>query len=223
MPSSNYAEQWILGPLETSFYTRLYMPKDVPIRAAMVFVHGYLEHIGRYETFHSAWAARGVAVFAYDERGFGRTALDEKKSAKSVYGQTGGAVERMLDVQWAIKYTRGKVERVPLFLMGHSMGGGQVLSFATRTESPPDKETVAMLSGVIASSPLVHITKPPPSALVRLLTMVGKVFPNTVLSTPVQDKELSHDPTIGEDSLKDPWIKGIGTIRGLTDMLNRVR
>ncbi|THH14127.1 hypothetical protein EW146_g6166 [Bondarzewia mesenterica] len=121
MATLSYVETWITGPLSTSFYTRLYTPPSAPPRGAIVFVHGYIEHIGRYEQVHGDWAARGFAVFAYDQRGFGRTALDAEKSVASVYGQTGGTPERMMDVEWAVKYASRKFEGVPLFLMGHSM------------------------------------------------------------------------------------------------------
>lgn len=110
------------GPLSTQLYTRLYNPSVGKPRAVIVFVHGYIEHIGRYEHSHSAWASRGFAVFTYDQRGMGRTALDEQmKSPNSTYGQTGGTPERMMDVEWAVKYASKKFESIPLFLMGHSM------------------------------------------------------------------------------------------------------
>jgi acylglycerol lipase len=128
-----YVESWLTGPLSTSFYTRLYNPpSSATLRGAVVFVHGYLEHIGRYTASHAAWAARGFAVFAYDMRGFGRTALDESaKSPGSSYGKTGGMNERMLDVEWAVQHTRELVDAsVPLFLMGHSM-----VSLVVRTAS----------------------------------------------------------------------------------------
>jgi acylglycerol lipase len=87
----------------------------------LVFVHGYIEHIGRYESLHTRWASKGVAVLAYDMRGFGRTALDDHRSKDSAYGLTGGATERMLDLEWALKYAKNGFPGVPLFLMGHSM------------------------------------------------------------------------------------------------------
>ena len=124
--ANSFTEAWLVGPLSTSFYTRTYKP-PVPIttRAVLVFVHGYLEHVGRYEGAHGRWAKQGVAVFTYDERGFGRTALDEEhRSAGSEYGRTGGATERMLDLEWALKHARSEIPGVPLFLMGHSMVRG---------------------------------------------------------------------------------------------------
>lgn len=117
-----FSEAWLNGPLSTDFYTRLYRPPaSVPTIAVMVFVHGYMEHVGRYETAHTRWASKGVAVFAYDARGFGRTALDEQRTPGSEYGRTGGATERMLDLEWALNHTRAEIPNVPLFLMGHSM------------------------------------------------------------------------------------------------------
>lgn len=122
MCSASFNEAWMNGPLSTSFYTRFYKPPaSVSTRAVLVFVHGYLEHVGRYEAAHLQWAEQGVAVFTYDKRGFGRTALDEHRSPGSEYGRTGGATERMLDLEWALKHARAEIPGLPLFLMGHSM------------------------------------------------------------------------------------------------------
>ncbi|KZV77155.1 lysophospholipase [Peniophora sp. CONT] len=218
-----FSEAWLDGPLFTSFYTRLYRPPaSVPTSAVMVFVHGYMEHVGRYEAAHTRWASRGVAVFAYDARGFGRTALDEHRSASSAYGRTGGMSERMLDLEWALNHARAEVPGIPLFLMGHSMGAGLALSLATRNEYPPSGNIVESLSGIIASSPLVRVVRRAPSPLVfKLLTLVSKVLPNMIYDTPVQVEDLSHDPNVGPDSVKDPWVRQFGTLLGLVDMLHR--
>lgn len=117
-----------------------------------------------------------------------------------------------------------------------------VLSFATRTEAPPSKDTVALLSGVIASSPLVQIDNNKPGPFMNLvLKFCAKYFPTMPVDTPVQDKvsalsatrshkdaiddvmqALSHDPAVGPSLLKDPWIKPLGTMQGIGDMLGRV-
>ena len=84
-----YTEAWLPGPENTQFYTRTYPAASSPPRAIVLFVHGFAEHIGRYEWAHGEYAARGITVFAYDQRGFGRTALDKTgKSAHSSYGRT---------------------------------------------------------------------------------------------------------------------------------------
>lgn len=119
--SQAYTEEWLVGPQATNFYTRTYTP-TVPTTAAVVFVHGFAEHIGRYTHFHPLLAARGIAVFTYDSRGFGLTALDTtgKKSKSSAYGKTSWK-DQMGDVAWAIEHAKKTFNGVPLFLMGHSM------------------------------------------------------------------------------------------------------
>ena len=119
---STYTESWLSGPHSTSFYTRLYTPASSPSspKGVLVFIHGFIEHVGRYEHAHNAWAARGFAVFAFDQRGFGRTALDAKRSKGSSYGKTSGP-DRMGDVQWAVRHAKETFPDVPVFLMGHSM------------------------------------------------------------------------------------------------------
>jgi len=122
MAQQSSTEAWITGANNTQFYTRTYTPTDVPLKAALVFVHGFAEHIGRYTHFHPLLAARGVAVFSFDQRGFGLTAQDTtgKKSKNSSYGKTSWK-EQMSDIDWAIGHTRKTFENTPIFLMGHSM------------------------------------------------------------------------------------------------------
>ena len=67
------------------------------------------------------WRARGFAVFAYDQRGFGRTATDPKKSPRSVYGKF-TAPRQLDDIEFFLTHARTKVqEGLPVFLFGHSM------------------------------------------------------------------------------------------------------
>lgn len=117
---SELTEAWQLGHKGISFYTRTYQPPSGSPRAALVFIHGFIEHVGRYEHVHRRWADEGFFVFAFDQRGFGRTALDEKKSRNSVYGQTNDA-DQIHDIEWAVRVVQEANPTVPLFLMGHSM------------------------------------------------------------------------------------------------------
>ncbi|KAH9935961.1 lysophospholipase [Epithele typhae] len=172
MSSEPYTESWRDGPLATKFYTRLYLPPaGVAPVAVLTFVHGYIEHVGRYTAAHAAWAAAGVAVFAYDMRGFGRTALGDARSPASQYGKTGGVRERTME------------------------STGRPLVGVARRHQP-------------------YIVR-------KLAVLLGKLAPNAVIKTPVQDKDLSHDENVGPDSLKDPYIKGYGRLEGLIDMIHR--
>jgi acylglycerol lipase len=117
---SSFTEAWLPGPKSTSFYTRTYHPTSGSPSGVVVFIHGFTEHVARYEYVHVRWADRGFVVFTFDQRGFGRTALDPKKSASAVYGRTGDA-DQISDVEWALRVAQESNPTVPLFLMGHSM------------------------------------------------------------------------------------------------------
>ncbi|KAJ7807880.1 hypothetical protein B0H14DRAFT_3763816 [Mycena olivaceomarginata] len=68
------------------------------------------------------FAARGISVFTFDQRGFGKTALDaENKSPSSAYGKTTGE-HQMDDIHWAIEHAKKEFPGLPVFLRGHSMG-----------------------------------------------------------------------------------------------------
>ncbi|KAJ7606553.1 lysophospholipase [Mycena polygramma] len=213
---TTFTEEWLVGVGGMQFYTRLYRPTS-KLSGAIVFVHGYDEHISRYEQFHSAWAARGFAVFSYDLRGFGRTALDVLKSPNSVYGQMG---QPLADIEWAVQHTRSLfAESIPLFLMGHSMGGGLVLDYVVSTSTARNADSVALLSGVVSSSPWLLLSNPLPILVFWIFAFMSWIFPNAHFSTPVRPKAISHDLSVGEKLIVDPWVRQYGTYGSLYGML----
>ena len=123
MSTAKYTEAWLSGPQDTNFYTRTYAPPpSTPSKAALVFLHGFAEHVGRYTHFHPLLAERGITVFTYDQRGFGLTAQDTEgnKSKGSAYGKTSWK-DQMKDIDWAISHVKDTLKGLPIFLMGHSM------------------------------------------------------------------------------------------------------
>ncbi|KAG1758353.1 alpha beta-hydrolase [Suillus occidentalis] len=214
-----FLESWLVGPQHTQFYTRTYRPASTT-KAVVIFVHGFIEHVARYEHVFPAWSARGLAVFAYDQRGFGRTALDmERKSKESSYGKTSWK-EQFQDIEWAVNHAKSEFGSIPVFLYGHSMGGALVLAFCTRASSPPAKETVTNLAGVISTSPLILQTKPAAKAARWIGGRASLLAPWLTIPSGVKGQDLSHDKAVGEEYAKDPMVKQIGSLRGVSDMLD---
>lgn len=119
MTSVTFEESWLSGPAGTKFYARTYKA-DQP-KALLIFVHGFAEHVGRYDHVHVKYPEKDITVFTYDARGFGKTALDmANKSKDSSYGKTNWK-NQFGDIEWAIEHARKEVPGVPTFLMGHSM------------------------------------------------------------------------------------------------------
>jgi acylglycerol lipase len=76
--------------------------------------------VGRYESIFPVWAARDIAVFAFDQRGFGRTCSDAFNNA--LFGKTSG-VDQVRDIEFFVKEMSRRFPDVPIFLMGFSMVG----------------------------------------------------------------------------------------------------
>ncbi|KAJ6631504.1 Alpha/Beta hydrolase protein [Mycena sp. CBHHK59/15] len=213
MSSDAYTEAWLAGPQSTQFYTRTYTAPPSASKAVLVFIHGFADHVGRYTAADAQFSARGINVFTFDQRGFGKTALDAKRSKTSSYGKTSGK-DQMDDIKWALDHAAKEFPGLPIFLSGHSMGGGEVLTFATRGVD------VSFLSGIIACSPLILQTKPA-SKLARWAGgRAAALLPHFVIPAPLDYNDLSHDAEYNKIVSTDPLAKLQGTLRGISDMLN---
>ncbi|OSD06579.1 lysophospholipase [Trametes coccinea BRFM310] len=225
-PSPPYTEAWLDGPEAHPFYTRTY-PSSAsgPPKAVLLFIHGYNDHISRHADTHAELARRGLVVFAYDMRGFGRTALDEeRRSPDEAFGRTNRLVE-VRDLEWWVRHVAKAHEGLPIFLMGYSSGGGLALAFATRTSTTPSPETLALISGIIVIGPLLMLKHQPPWLLrnaCRLLASIAPDFPLPA-NQPYEVRGLSRfsrDPEVQKSLCEDPMRKPHGTALGLWDMIS---
>ncbi|MGJ6980891.1 lysophospholipase [Aestuariimicrobium soli] len=116
---------------------------DGHARAALVIAHGMAEHGGRYDRFARALAARGVAVFAVDQRGHKLTAAAPSRAGH--VADRGGWQLLVDDLRGVVRHVRFRHRDVPLVLMGHSMGSLVARELVTQ---PP-----LLVDGLVVSSP----------------------------------------------------------------------
>ena len=132
------------------FFTKRWISTSLtPPRVLIIFLHGFAEHVERYDKFWPRFVARNIEVFGYDQRGFGRSGPR--------YGDT-TLEQQVLDLEYAVHQERQRLnddghKMVPIFLYGHSMGGGVILSLLTRPKM--DKELPLPIDGVIAAAPWI--------------------------------------------------------------------
>nr|GAT57939.1 predicted protein [Mycena chlorophos] len=213
-----FSESWLIGPEDTNFYVRVY--DAAAPRAVIVFLHGAPEHCGRYTDFHTALAKdHNISVFAYDLRGYGRTAQDEKhKSPTSHYGRT-WSEPQMHDMQWAIAEARSRFPDLPLFVMGTSFGATTLLGFFTDTKLADARlGTQAELTGIIIGSGTLSHANPPPAILVWILTLVAGVFPWTLFPLRNKTTDLSRNKESGKAYNADPLIGTPGSLKSISSM-----
>jgi alpha-beta hydrolase superfamily lysophospholipase len=97
-----------------------WLPSDGAPVAVLHVLHGWAEHAGRYARFAGAANEAGIAVYADDHRGHGRTGL----AAAGGLGDLGPrGMDGVLDAARAVSVRAfGEWADLPRFLLGHSWG-----------------------------------------------------------------------------------------------------
>lgn len=105
------------GTIESFDSTKLYYVKDTPKkpRAVIVIVHGFGEHLGRYEYEKKKFAEYGYCVYRFDNRGHGRSGGER--------GHVNTYEDFVRDLDAFIEFIRKAHDNIPIFTLGHSMGG----------------------------------------------------------------------------------------------------
>ena len=103
---------------------------------------------------------------AFDQRGWGRSV--QTTSQKGLTGPTTTVLNDISSVVRSLLATAASMS-VPVFLMGHSMGGAEVLQWAAR--GPSDMRS--QIRGYLAESP--YLALHPSSQPGRFVTTAGKL------------------------------------------------
>ncbi|RDA94280.1 hypothetical protein CP533_0573 [Ophiocordyceps camponoti-saundersi (nom. inval.)] len=193
-------------------YGKAWEPQDPEAsRAALVWLHGFGDHVDRAASFFSVLASNGIAVHAFDQRGWGRSV-----HSASDRGSTGSTETILSDVTLFVDSLRSKTS-LPIFLGGHSMGGALVLLWAAKGPV----ESRRAVRGFIAEAPLLrlHRSTMPPRPLVWLARAVASVLPGLPVRHGLRD---ASDPLLQDVvSLRitlDIWDRGQLVADGLCDL-----
>lgn len=177
-------------------------PAEGTPRAALVLVHGFGDHSGRYAHVARWLAERGIAVYALDQRGHGRS--------PGPRGHVARFAQYLSDVVALRKLVSAEAPG-PQLLLGHSFGGLVVLRFL---------ETVpGALAGAIVTSPFVAVAMPVPGWKVALVRALADLLPAAPLRMGVNLAHLSTDPAVARDAERDPLRHDIMSPRAYFESL----
>jgi len=163
----------------TNLFVQTWNPKN-EAKAVIVLVHGIGEHSSRYYDWASRFTDCGFAVVAFDQRGHGLSS--GKRGVISSYD------DFMKDIDLILIETASKFPNKPVFLYGHSMGGGEVLNHLLRKNSN--------YIGVISTSPWIVTQAAPPKFVIPLVRILSKLLPKACIKTKFDTSMLSHDNEI---------------------------
>lgn len=110
-------------------------------------------------------------------------------------------------------------ENEPIFLLGHSMGGGQVLYYAATGPS----DVLVTIRGVLAEAPFIaiHPKSRPLPGVEAIGRIAAKIMPNMQMTQALDASYVSRDPVVVQELLADELCNNIGTLQGLAGMLDR--
>ncbi len=174
-------------------------------RAAVAVVHGYGEHAGRYRQLARELAERGFCTCTYDLRGHGRSAGRR--------GHVGRFKEYLDDTGRFLDWARLQARGLPLFLLGHSMGG-LIAALFVEQRRPDD------LAGVVLSSPFLRLAEPVPRHKLFLAHIASAVAPSLDVGNTLDAAGLSRDDEVVAAYRADPLNHGVATARWATEVLS---
>lgn len=197
-------EFWYEGSRGARLYCRRSRPRGEP-RAVVVSLHGLGDHSGLYPMIAEAFVPRGIAVYAPDLRGNGRS-----PGSRGHIDAWGDLRE---DLRCLVRLVRTEAPGVPLFLLGNSLGGLVVLDYASHHPGE--------VRGVVAlAPPLGALGVPAP--LLALGRVLSRVWPRFSLETGMDLGGLSRDPAAVEEVLTDPLFHRRGTARLSTEVTGTI-
>jgi acylglycerol lipase len=175
------------GAGERQIFWQSWAPEPPP-RAVVVIVHGAGEHSDRYAHVATRLVADGCAVYALDHRGHGRS-----EGPRAVIDRIGNAVA---DVDQLVVAARDAHPGVPVFMLGHSMGGTIALCYALDHQD--------RLAGLILSGPLAALEAAPAPMRIagRLLSAIAPTLPLISIDSTL----VSRDPAVVSSYISDPLV-----------------
>jgi lysophospholipase len=172
-------------------------------RAAMLLVHGIGEHSGRYEHVGAAFAAAGLDVLAFDQRGFGESG--GRRGHVDDFDDFLNDVKALIDDRRTLE--------LPVILLGHSLGG---LISATYLVSDRPQPDLAVLSAPALAAELPRWQR-------IAAPVLGSIAPSLSIPADFDGGLLSRDEAVQVAYETDPLRVPSSTARLGREILSAMR
>jgi acylglycerol lipase len=160
------------------------------IRAVVVLIHGLGEHIQRYEHWSDLFNRERIAFTGVDLPGHGRS--EGKRGHIKSYRLLDEMITILLDS------CRKTFTGIPVYIYGHSLGGGIVLNYLLKYNP--------RIRGAIVTSPWLRLSFEPAKSKVILASVMKYILPGLVQPSGLNVSHISHDPAVVEKYKNDPLV-----------------
>jgi len=162
------------------------------IRAVILLVHGLGDHIQRYLHWAELFNNEGIAFTGIDLPGHGRS--PGRRGNIKNYKLVGEIIDIL------INSSRKTFPGIPVFLYGHSLGGGIVLDYIIR-KNPG-------IRGAIVTSPWLRLSFEPSKIKVTLVSVMKYLLPGLIQPSGLVVEHISHDESVVAKYRADPLVHG---------------
>ena len=169
-------------------FRRSWLPES-PERALIV-VHGFAEHSGRYEAMASWFADRGCAVHGYDHRGHGRSS--GPRNYVDSFDDYLDDLGDLLDI------VRREHPGLEITIVGHSMGGLVTLAFLSQRKPT--------LFAAVTSGPALELRQALSGPKLLLAQVLRRLAPRYLINAGLPSDGLSRDPEVASRYEADPLV-----------------
>lgn len=172
--------------------------------AHAVVVHGVSEHYGRYRWVEQRLAQANIGFSMMDLRGHGQS--EGTRVHVDSFDDYLGDLDKLV--------ARAERHGVPLFMIGHSLGGLIAVRWA-QTRRP----LAGRLRGLVTSGAALKATLKPPAPVFFMLQQINKLYSRTPLPGLVPVDKICRDPEIVRRYTTDPLVhKNLTTGFGIASM-----
>lgn len=186
---------------------RRWWPPAGPLRALVVALHGFNDYGRAFAHPGEYLSQRGIAVIAYDQRGFGNA---------PGRGLWAGTDAYATDLEQVIRQVHLQHPGVPVFVLGESMGGAVAIAALT-SPSPPE------VAGLILSAPAVWSRDMMPWYQRAILALAASTLPDLELTGRGLKIQASDNIEMLRGLGRDPLViksTRVDAIEGLTDLMD---
>jgi len=183
---SHMTEGSFEGVEGVKIFTREWQPASEP-RGVVVISHGLNAHSGLYEWPAQQFTSNGLAVYALDHRGRGRSE-GERFFVKKFADWTN-------DLATFIDIVKAREPGLPVFLLGHSAGGVIACGYALEHQDE--------LAGLICEDFAYQV--PAPDVVLSILKGISHVAPHAHVFK-LKNEDFSRDPAVVAAMNADPLI-----------------
>lgn len=179
-------EETFEGAGGLKIFVRSWRPADAP-RAIVVISHGFNSHSGQYAWVAEQLTAKGLAVYAHDYRGRGRSE-GERFHVEHIDEYVGDLVQ-------AVAIAKARDPGLKVYVLGHSAGGVIASTYALDHQ--------ADIAGLICESFAFRV--PAPDIALQVIKGVSHVAPDIPILK-LKNVDFSRDPAVVKAMNEDPLI-----------------